>query len=260
MPGTLSIDPRTIARMSSKSNKMAKAQARTDRAAELRAEADRARRAAFIQRGAIVAALVLVVIVATVFISSRDSSDVVASEAGSSDYGLVVGDTAAPHEIVIYEDFLCPVCGVFEEAAGEMLSEVAATGDAVVDYRAVSFLSRFGDYSADAVNALLVVQEESGDEVAKELHDLLFADQPEESGPFPDDDWLVAKAVEAGADEAAVRPGIEDGARLADVEAATAEAEEAGVRGTPTVLLDGVVFEDGDTWEERTANLREALS
>ncbi len=246
--------------MSSKSAKQAKAQARTDRAAQMRAEAERARRAAVVQRVAIVGAVVLAVVVAAVFIASRDGSDVVASEAGSSDYGLVVGDPDAPHEIVVYEDFLCPVCGVFEEEAGEMLSEVAAAGDAVVDYRAIAFLTRFGDYSADAVNALLVVQETSGDEVAKRFHDLLFADQPEESGPFPDDDWLVAKAVEAGADEVAVRPGIEDGARLADVETATEEASEAGVRGTPTVLLDGVVFEDGDTWEERAANLREAVS
>lgn len=246
--------------MSSKSAKQAKAQARTDRAAAMRVEAERARRAALVQRVAIVGAVLLVVVVAAVLINATRGSDVDAPAAGESDYGLVVGDLAAPHEIVIYEDFLCPVCGVFEEAAGGMLSEVAADGDAVVDYRAVSFLGRFGDYSADAVNALLVVQEASGDEVAKNFHDLLFADQPEESGPLPDDDWLVAKAVEAGADEAAVRPGIEDGARLADVEAATAQAEDAGVRGTPTVLLDGVVFEDGDTWEERTDNLREAVS
>ena len=130
----------------------------------------------------------------------------------------------------------------------------------VVDYRPIAILNRFGPYSADSVNAFLVVQQEAGDEVAKEFHDLLFADQPAEEGPFPDTDWLVEKAVEAGADEAAVRPGIEDGSRMDDVEAATQEAEDAGVQGTPTVVLDGVAFRDGKSWEEIADNLVEEVS
>ena len=136
----------------------------------------------------------------------------------------------------------------------------ATAGTVVVDYRPIAILNRFGPYSADSVNAFLVVQQEAGDEVAKEFHDLLFADQPAEEGPFPDTDWLVEKAVEAGADEAAVRPGIEDGSRMDDVEAATQEAEDAGVQGTPTVVLDGVAFRDGKSWEEIADNLVEEVS
>lgn len=242
--------------MSSKSAKNAKAQARSERAAEMIAEAERKRRMENLRRGAIVAALLVAVIVAAVLISKNSGSDdVAASDIGSSDYGLVVGDTGAPREIVIYEDFLCPICGVLEAAAGEQLSAAAEAGDVVIDYRPISILGRFGPYSDDALNAFLVVQGVSGDEVAKELHDLLYAEQPSEEGPFPDTDWLVQKAVEAGADEAAVRPGIESGARMDDVKAATQEAEDAGVQGTPTVLLDGVPFKDGKSWEEIGTNL-----
>jgi len=238
----------------------AKVRAKEQRAAELRAEAERKRRAENLKRGAIVGGLLVLVVVAAIFISSRSGEDLVASDVGSSDYGLVVGEADAPREVVIYEDFLCPICGVLEEGAGEGLAAAATAGTVVVDYRPIAILNRFGPYSADSLNAFLVVQQEAGDEVAKQFHDLLFAEQPAEEGPFPDADWLVEKAVEAGADEAAVRPGIEDGARMDDVEAATQEAEDAGVQGTPTVVLDGVAFRDGKSWEEIADNLVEEVS
>lgn len=244
--------------MSSKAAKNSKA--RSERAAELLAEAERKRRQENLRRGAIVGVVLALVVVATVWISMRGEDEVIASDTGSSDYGLVVGEAGAPRQVVIYEDFLCPICGVLEEVAGEQLSAAAAAGDVVIDYRPISILGRFGPYSADSANAFFVVMAESGDEVAKEFHDLLFAEQPSEEGPFPDTDWLVEKAVEAGADEAAVRPGIEDGSRMDDVEAANQEAEDAGVQGTPTILLDGVAFRDGKNWEEIGRNLVEEVS
>lgn len=244
--------------MSSKAAKNSKA--RAERAAELIAEAERKRRRENLRRGAIVGVLLAVVVAAAVVISKRSGDEVIASDTGSSDYSLVVGVSGAPHEIVIYEDFLCPVCGVVEDVAGEQLSAAAAAGDVVIDYRPISILGRFGPYSADALNAFFVVQAESGDEVAKKFHDLVFAEQPSEEGPFPDTEWLVEKAVEAGADDAAVRPGIEGGSRMDDVEAANQEADDAGVQGTPTILLDGVAFKDGKSWDEIARNLVAEIS
>lgn len=246
--------------MSSQADKSAKMRARSDRAAEIAAAAERERTMGNLRRGAIVGVVLALVIVAAIVISMRGGEEVVAPEIGSSDYGLVVGDPAAPREVVIYEDFLCPICGDFEAAGAEQLAAAAAAGTVVVDYRPISILGRLGPYSEDSLNAFLVVQEASGDEVAKEFHDLLFDDQPSEEGPFPDADQLVEKAVEAGADEAAVRPDIESGARMDDVEAATDEATSAGVQGTPTVLLDGVVFDDGGSWDEIATNLVEEVS
>ncbi|CAN5115617.1 DsbA family protein [soil metagenome] len=246
--------------MSSKAAKNAKVQARAERAAELIAEAERKRRQENLKRGAIVGVVLALVVAAAIYLSMRGSNEVVASDIGSSDYGLVVGESGAPHEIVIYEDFLCPICGTLEATAGEQLTAAAAAGDVLIDYRPISILGRFGPYSGDALNAFLVVQGVAGDEVAKEFHDLLYADQPSEEGPFPDADWLVDKAVQAGADEAAVRPGIEAGARMDDVEAATQEASDAGVDGTPTILLDGEPFSDGKSWEDIANNLVTAVS
>jgi len=234
-----------------------KAQLRKEKAAIAFAEQRKQER----RRNAMVGAgvvLAIVLIVGAGFLLNKlsdDSDDVAAAAAGSSDYGLVVGDADAPHSIVIYEDFLCPICGILENTAGDRLSELAEAGKVQVEYRPIVILDRFGPYSEDAANAFFAVRDQAGDEAAKEFHDLLFADQPSEEGPFPDADWLVEKAVEAGADEASVREAIESDAQAETVDSATDEAVEAGVEGTPTVLLDGKPFRDGSSWEEIANNL-----
>ncbi len=127
-----------------------------------------------------------------------------------------------------------------------------------IEYRPISIFDDFS-WSADSLNAFFVVQDESGDEVAKKFHDILFDNQPSEQGPYPSIDELVGMAVEAGAVEADVRPGIEGDAKSDDVKAAGAEADDAGVTGTPTILLDGEKFDDGRTWDEIADNLASAI-
>jgi protein-disulfide isomerase len=122
-----------------------------------------------------------------------------------------------------------------------------------VEYRPVSILGRISDYSMRSANAFAVVLDTAGPEVAKEFHDLLYAEQPSESGPQPDDDWLVEKAVEAGAEESEVRAGIEDLAFEGWVENATDAFSKAGHTGTPTVLVDGEVVDSQEAVQAITA-------
>jgi protein-disulfide isomerase len=145
--------------------------------------------------------------------------------------------------VVVYEDFLCPFCGELEATTRDDFERLAEDGDLLVEYRPFNLLERISDYSPRAVNAFAVVLEESGPEVAKRFHDLLFDNQPSESGPFPDDQDLLDLAVEAGAEEAAVSEGILEGTMRDWVDEATAQAIDAGVRGTPTVILDGEVVQ-----------------
>ena len=240
-----------------------KARQRAERAAQAVAEARRRERRRNLLVGGVVVLVMVLVVGGGVLIGlSRDDSDEVADRAAGDpdgDYGLVVGPDDAPHTIVIYEDFLCPICGIVETTAGERLGRLAEQGQVQIDYRPVAFLSRFGPYSEDALNAFYVVREESGDDVAQEFHDLLFAEQPAESGPFPDTDDLVDLAVEAGAEEADVRDGIENGGQSDLVSQATEAAAGIGVTGTPTIVLDGQPFADGGDWEEIANNLVAAV-
>ncbi|WP_052336383.1 DsbA family protein [Nocardioides alkalitolerans] len=157
----------------------------------------------------------------------------------TEDYGIAFGDPDAEHRVVIYEDFICPFCGALEAETSDDLTALAASGDIVVEYRAFNLLTRFGDYSERAANAFAVVMDAAGPAAAKEFHDALFEEQPSESGPYLSDDDLVDLAVAAGAEESAVRPGIEDLSFGDWVSNATIAAEDNDVTGTPTVLVDG---------------------
>lgn len=158
--------------------------------------------------------------------------------------------------LTVYEDFLCPFCGQLEKATRDDLARLAADGKVRVEYRPFDLLSRLGDYPIRATNAFALVLEKSGADVAKKFHDLLYENQPSEEDPGAvTDDDLVNLAVEAGATESDVRDGIENLAKKSWVDEATAEASKAGVTGTPTILLDGKVFQDGRTVEELATNL-----
>ena len=227
--------------MSSKSSNTSKAAARAAKAAELRAAQQSAeKRRRLLMIGGVAAILLLVLGGAIGYAvwqqnESDEKLEVAASQ--SSDYGIVIGPDDADRKVVVYEDFICSHCGDFEAITHEELDELAADGQVQVEYRPFNLL---GNVSIPA--AFAVVLEESGPEVAKAYHDLLFAEQDAFFEEEPDADRLVELAVEAGADEGAVRPGIESGDGEAWVEDATAEAAEAGVDSTPTVILDGERF------------------
>ncbi len=189
--------------------------------------------------GGIMAVLAILAIVGTVVVLKTDEPD---KNVPDSEYGLKVGSADAPTTIVVYEDFLCPACGFVETETGEQLQAAADAGKVQLEYRPFFFLQDFGDYSARAANAFRAVWVEVSPEAAKKFHDAVFAEQPPEAGPYPDDDWLVDKAVAAGATEADIRPAIEDMKYQDWVDAATADASD--IRGTPTVFINGTLVED----------------
>ncbi|HYJ28306.1 MAG TPA: thioredoxin domain-containing protein [Nocardioides sp.] len=229
----------------------AKRDARRARTERARAEAEERRKAQKrkeqLTRYGLIAGVLALVVGGYFLITSLGSDKPDTAPAGASgNYGLVVGDADAPKEIVVYEDFLCPFCGQLEQTVGDQLDAAVEAGEVNVEYRPLPFLERISDYSPESANAFAVVLDESGPEVAKAFHDLLFDNQPSEDGPFPDEDQLVEWAVEAGATEADVRPGIEDMAFEGWVEAAGEAASKEGINSTPSVFVDGQKVE-GET-------------
>lgn len=219
--------------------------ARTERAREQAEERRKAKqRKDQLTRVGLIAG-VLVLIVGGYFLFTNLGSDKPDTPpAGATDsFGLRIGEADAPKEIVVYEDFLCPFCGDLELTVRDRLDAAVEAGEVSVEYRPLGFLERISDYSPESANAFAVVLDAAGPEVAKSFHDLLFDNQPSESGPFPSDDDLVDLAVEAGATEADVRPGIEDMAFEGWVDAANDAASQEGVNSTPSVFIDGELVE-----------------
>ncbi|GAA3826714.1 DsbA family protein [Nocardioides panacisoli] len=229
------------------SDGMSKSQKRAATAAALREEQQRREnRRRLITIGAVLAAMVLIVggaILVSKLQSDKQQSDLESAvpPAGSSANGVTIGPDSAPHTVVIYEDFLCPFCGELEHQTHAKLAELAADGKVQVEYRPFDLLGGGNpeSYSERSLNAFAAVLDSAGPEAAKKMHDLLYENQPSESGPFPSDDDLLALAVQAGASESQVKDDIENGGQQDFVDQATAAAQKAGVKSTPTVLVDG---------------------
>jgi protein-disulfide isomerase len=241
-----------------------KANARAQKAAaERAAQAKREARRRFLTVGGVVLAMVIIIggsVGYSVWKRDKDQKALEEAVASAASYGVSIGPEDAPHDVIIYEDFLCPYCGELEKQTRDDLARLAADGKVRVEYRPFDLLSQLGDYPIRAASAFSIVLEKSGPEVAKKLHDLLYENQPSEKDPGAvTNDDLVDLAVEAGAKESDVAEAIRGVSNKDWVTEATAEAQKAGVSSTPTILLDGKVFDDGRTVDELADNLIEAI-
>lgn len=215
-------------------------------AAAVRAEQERARRrrTVLLQGGVALALVVVVLVGAVAVLSARDrAAEPASAPQGVSAGGVVtVGEEDAPVTVRLVEDFQCPACAAFEAAVGDRLAERVEAGEVQVEHRPIAFLDRASttEYSSRALGAALAVLEDAGTDAWAAYHELLFAQQPPEGGAGLDDEQLVALAVEAGADEAAVAEAVEERPYDRWIDQATEAAFEDGVSGTPTVYVDGV--------------------
>jgi protein-disulfide isomerase len=225
-------------------SKKAADRSRAERAAAAMVAQERAeRRRNLLVAGAVVAVLALIVGVGFAISSQRDTTgdtpDAVPN--GVDGFAVVVGEEDAPSTITLFEDLQCPVCQAFEEATGEQVAQAVEDGKVRVEYRPISILDQASttNYSTRALNALLVVLDTSGTEAFVDYQRLLFQNQPAEGTAGLSDDELIDFAVQAGADEDAIREPIEDLIYSQWIKNATAQASKEGVTGTPTVLIDG---------------------
>jgi protein-disulfide isomerase len=229
----------------STSTRRSESQAAAARAAAIRAEQERKerRRRSLVVVGVVVVVLAVLLAVGYAVQSRRDGSGASAAAPAGAVSGLAVpaGKASAPVTVVVYEDFMCPFCGDFESAARATFAEDIAAGKVRFEYHVLSFLDDKSstDYSTRAANALGVVLDTSGPTVATRFHDLVFENQPAEESAGLSDERLVELAVEAGAQQSAVRSGIERLQFEGWVEKVTDEASKDEVGTTPTVKVDG---------------------
>jgi len=222
-------------------------QSKSERAqALMREQQRRERNRNLLVVGAVVVAVAIIAVVMVVVSSNKDTSGKAVSSSGTpsnltSDYGVAIGKSSAPHTVKIYEDFQCPICAEFEKAVGAKLRAGIADGKVKVDYRMVAFLDRASttDYSSRALNAAMAVLSTAGTDAFLKFHEIAYANQPEEGSAGVPDSTLVDWAVQAGAQESQVKPLIEGNVYHQWVVNATDQMSKDGVNGTPTVFIDG---------------------
>ncbi|MDQ2049162.1 thioredoxin domain-containing protein [Natronolimnohabitans sp. A-GB9] len=173
----------------------------------------------------------------------------------------VAGDPDADVTVTVYEDFACPACGAFKQNVVPVLEEdYLEPGQVRYEHRDFP-LPVDSIWSWAVASAAREVFEEGGNEpfwsFSSEIYDYL--------GSYSYD-AIESVADGLDVDAAAVRDAAEDDAHRSTIEADHDYGDSNGVRGTPTVLVDGDQVEfvdDGEFAEmalERTsAAIEDAL-
>ena len=138
----------------------------------------------------------------------------------------------------VWEDPQCPVCKYFEDANNEYLDDLIREKKATVRFHVLSFL---GDESVRAANASFCAAEE-GKYI--DFHKALYRVQsPLENSGFWSNETLIAIGNKVGITSEKFATCVNDGQKVDLVKANYDSMAKYGVQGTPTVFIDGKVWE-----------------
>ena len=259
--------------------------ARAEALALREAQAKRDRRNRLITIGALVAGLAVLIGVFLYFFipalnDQNETIDAVAAgnlsevtnPENSTDGGIPMGaDGAAGTEngaeavqVDVYLDYMCPICGDFEEANAASLDALRESGDITVVLHPVSILDRYSQgsqFSTRAAAAAGFVADQAP-EAMNEFNTLMFTNQPAEGTEGLTDEQIADLAEQAGV-PADVAAQIADGTateQFADWAATATNLvtqdeslanPQSGGFGTPTIAIDGERW-DGN-WSDPSA-------
>jgi protein-disulfide isomerase len=155
-----------------------------------------------------------------------------------SQFGPPLGSAAAPVAIVEFSDFTCPYCQIIRPS---LEAFVKARGDRVkLFYKPFPIQSHPG-----ALDVAQAAEWARGEGLFWPMHDAIFGD-PTAHTP----DALAELAREVGGDPAKLRVALDERRYAAKIRASQDEAKKAGIKGTPTLFMNGRMLVLGDFSEE----------
>jgi len=147
-----------------------------------------------------------------------------------------------PTTIDIWEDPQCPVCKFFEDANGEYIDSLIREKKATVRFHVLSFL---GDESVRAANASFCAADENR---YLDFHKAIYRVQsPLENSGFWSNANLVSIGEKVGITSDTFTNCVSDGQKVDLVKAHYDSMAKYGVQGTPTVFINGKL------WERKTS-------
>lgn len=197
--------------------------------------------AIWISAGVVVALLAVAGLV--VWMNSAGDDPGTAPEASNIDAStgaIFVGDGEA--ELATYVDFMCPICGQFEEIYGETIQSLVDDGTVTLAIHPISILDRFSqgtDFSTRSANAAYCVAV-ADENASLPFLQAMFANQPEEgtTGLTNDEMLSIASSVGVGGIDACVNDGTYEDYVTSITQETPVMPGQSGI-GTPTVTLNG---------------------
>lgn len=155
----------------------------------------------------------------------------------------VIGSPEASPTVTYYGNWKCPHCARFNTGFfGELVSEYVRPGAIAIEYRNLTYIGGepfLGPDAPAAARAGLAVWNDDPDSYWS-FHEHVFANQPPERNAWATADRLVAFADAAGVSEPEViRTAIRNAKYESALRETTTAAQNAGVTGTPTLVIDG---------------------
>ncbi|MBX3093016.1 MAG: thioredoxin domain-containing protein [Cryobacterium sp.] len=227
-----------------------------EKIAEQREQAAKAakRRKLFTQLGIVLGALVVVgIIVAIVIVATSGTPDDASGDAtppaGQSamvtvagvsvpleitEQGVKLGNADAPVTIDLFEDFSCPHCKDYEATAGSAFLQVAAEGDAVVNFNHINIVTPYGARGG----SMSMCVAEGQPELWTTVHSALFTNQGQSTNT-----WRTGSfrdfAAQLGVTDQDTLDCIFEGRYMNWVAINTEAALGSGVTGTPSLWING---------------------
>lgn len=166
-----------------------------------------------------------------------------------------MGEVDAPVVVVEYGDYQCPACGRFASTVKpKIVEEFVKTGKVRFVFRSFQFIGEESQWAAEAA--------ECANEQGKfwEFYDKLYSSQAgENAGAFRKEN-LEGFAAELGLQTEQFNQCLASGKYTDKVKAETLEAQNLGLRSTPSVLVNGELVERGSQFEMLSAKILTALS
>ena len=144
-----------------------------------------------------------------------------------------LGQADAPQRMVVFTDYRCPHCRAFEREVMPRLEALMADGKLSLTLVPVAMAAEDSDIIA--AGALCAARQ--GDGVFVALHRSLF-----DLLPGVEVASLVDLGARRGAGPERLRGCLKGGKAALEVEHNTERARELGLRGTPTVVVEGKAY------------------
>ena len=166
-----------------------------------------------------------------------------------------MGNADAPVVVVEYGDYQCPACGRFATTEKpKIVEDFVNTGQVRFVFRNFQFIGEESQWAAEAA--------ECANEQGKfwEFYDKLYSEQAgENAGAFQKEN-LEGFAAELGLQTEQFNQCLASGKYTDKVKAETLEAQNLGLRSTPSLLVNGELLEGGGQYELLSAKILQALS
>lgn len=175
--------------------------------------------------------------------ASNNGAPLVGKVLEENDYGISFND-ANPFRIDIWEDVQCPYCKFFETEMSEYLETLVRENQAKVVYHMASFLGQESVRAANAINCAV----EEGRFI--EYHRALYEVQASENSGIFSNKNLVEIGKRLGITSSEFESCVNDGKYADTVLKVGQSMKKNGVEGTPTVFLNGKV------WNRTSADFR----